>query len=310
MRSWRYMGSLRFGSRRFCLSWIGVGRFDGLIWVFLFIWFTRLFCGGVVFSSRGGFVFASISRYAIRGRLVFVSRVERIALVWRQMVVLTGIAGTQPTLTGGTVIASLIGTQDRDSTRGVFYESPPGVAEVPDQASTVFGAQQVQVNERSLRLLATALPLGARAEAYVRFPEGQRNLMGYRELRFWARGRGRKWWRRRRGGTPDPIGAPRRLPPPAGRGGWRPDRPWRRQSGRKSRQYAGTSRRGPAPASAGPVYTAPSGSVRFQRKVDGEGVWISVSSGSMKSYVPFESVNANVLSSGARMRRIPRPCAT
>ncbi len=106
---------------------------------------------------------------------------------------LEGIAGAQPTLTGGTVIASLIGTQDRDSTRGIFYDPPPGVAEVPDQASSVFGGQQVQVNERSLRLLATALPLGARAEAYFRFPEGQRNLMGYRELRMWARGRGRGW---------------------------------------------------------------------------------------------------------------------
>ncbi|HEX4934650.1 MAG TPA: cell surface protein SprA, partial [Gemmatimonadaceae bacterium] len=106
---------------------------------------------------------------------------------------LAGIAGTQPTLDGGTVIASLIGTQDRDSTRGVFYDSPPGVAEVPDQASSVFGAQQVQVNERSLRLLATALPVGARAEAFFRFPEGQRNLMGYRELRLWVRGRGRGW---------------------------------------------------------------------------------------------------------------------
>ncbi|MCC6928054.1 MAG: cell surface protein SprA [Gemmatimonadaceae bacterium] len=106
---------------------------------------------------------------------------------------LSGIAGTQPTLAGGTVIASLIGTQDRDSTRGIFYDSPPGVSEVPDQASSVFGAQQVQVNERSLRLLATALPLGSRAEAYFRFPEGQRNLMGYRELRMWVRGRGRGW---------------------------------------------------------------------------------------------------------------------
>lgn len=106
---------------------------------------------------------------------------------------LDGIAGAQPSLTGGTVIASLIGTQDRDSTRGIFYDPPPGVAEVPDQASSVFGGQQVQVNERSLRLLATALPRGARAEAYFRFPEGQRNLMGYRELRMWARGRGRGW---------------------------------------------------------------------------------------------------------------------
>ncbi|MEO6444194.1 MAG: cell surface protein SprA [Gemmatimonadaceae bacterium] len=105
---------------------------------------------------------------------------------------LQGIAGSRQSLRG-TVIATVIGTQDRDSTRGVFYEPPPGVAEVPDQASSVFGAQQIQVNERSLRLLATGLATGERAEAYFRFPEGQKNLMGYRELRLWARGRGSGW---------------------------------------------------------------------------------------------------------------------
>ena len=105
---------------------------------------------------------------------------------------LEGLAGTRQAL-GGTVVATVIGTQDRDSLRGVFYEPPPGVTEVPDQASSVLGAQQVQVNERSLRLLATSLARGSRAEAYFRFPEGQKNLMGYRELRLWARGRGSGW---------------------------------------------------------------------------------------------------------------------
>ena len=124
-----------------------------------------------------------------------VARLRVVGASWlkRSDRTIDGIAGAQPSLGGGTVIASLIGTQDRDSTRGVFYDPPPGVVEVPDQASSVFGGQQVQINERSLRLLATALPLGARAEAYFRFPEGQRNVMGYRELRLWARGRGRGW---------------------------------------------------------------------------------------------------------------------
>jgi len=124
-----------------------------------------------------------------------VSRLRVVGAPWLKRAdrVLDGMAGTQPSLGGGVVIASVIGTQDRDSTRGVFYEPPPGVIEAPDQVSGVFGSQQVQVNERSLRLLATSLPLGSRAEAFFRFPEGQKNLMGYRELRLWARGRGKGW---------------------------------------------------------------------------------------------------------------------
>ena len=34
---------------------------------------------------------------------------------------------------------------------------------------------------------------GERAEAFYRFPEGQRNFLGYRQLRVWARGRGSGW---------------------------------------------------------------------------------------------------------------------
>lgn len=105
---------------------------------------------------------------------------------------LSGVAGAENALTGD-VIATTIGTQDRDSTRGIFYESPPGVTDAPETAAGVFGSQQVQVNERSLRLMATRLGAGDRAEAFYRFPEGQRSLMGYRELRMWARGRGRGW---------------------------------------------------------------------------------------------------------------------
>ena len=107
---------------------------------------------------------------------------------------LRGAGGTESSL-AGTVVATTIGTQDRDSTRGIFYESPPGVSDQPEQASSVFGSQQFQVNERSLRLMATGLAVGERAEAFYRFPEGQRSLMGYRELRLWARGRGRGWGR-------------------------------------------------------------------------------------------------------------------
>src|SRR5439155_957236 len=49
-------------------------------------------------------------------------------------------------------------------------------------------------NERSLRLLATGLETGERAEAFTRFTtEGDKNFLKYRKLRAWARGRGPGW---------------------------------------------------------------------------------------------------------------------
>ncbi len=105
---------------------------------------------------------------------------------------LSGIAG-ETSSAGGFVIASSIGTQDRDTARNVFYEPPPGVTDEPETVGPVIGPSRVQVNERSLRLLAGNVARYARAEAYVRFPEGQRSVMTYRELRLWARGRGRGW---------------------------------------------------------------------------------------------------------------------
>ncbi len=103
-----------------------------------------------------------------------------------------GVGGTESAMTGR-VVATVIGTEDRDSTRGIFYEPPPGVVDQADDAGTQFGTQQVQVNERSMRILATDLKFGDRAEAFYRFPEGQRSVMGYRQLRVWARGRGNGW---------------------------------------------------------------------------------------------------------------------
>ncbi len=104
---------------------------------------------------------------------------------------LRGIAGER--VGQGTVIATVIGTADRDSLAGLIYESPPGVIDQPDQRQTGLEANRTQVNERSLRLLATDLGEYDRAEAYVRFPEGEKSFLGYRELRLWARGRNRGW---------------------------------------------------------------------------------------------------------------------
>ncbi len=135
-------------------------------------------------TAPGEFTLLPISRLRVAGG-AWLKRADR---------PLSGMAGEQPTPSGGGfVIVSSIGTQDRDTARSIFYEPPPGVSDEPENVGPVIGPSQVQVNERSLRLLAGGLARYARAEAYVRFPEGQRSVMTYRELRLWARGRGRGW---------------------------------------------------------------------------------------------------------------------
>src|SRR4029453_8487052 len=84
---------------------------------------------------------------------------------------------------------SIVSTEDQD----LKYQSPPGIA---DQVQTRGGDQQsggTQINERSLRILGEELRQGERAEAYLRFPAGPQNLLTYRTLRVWLRGRGAGW---------------------------------------------------------------------------------------------------------------------
>ena len=102
-----------------------------------------------------------------------------------------GIGGE--TAAGGTVAAGIIGTTDQDTSRRLVYVSPPGVTDQTDTKQQSFQAGLIQINEQSLRLLATQLPVYAHAEAYYRFPEGQKNFMGYKELRVWAKGRNDGW---------------------------------------------------------------------------------------------------------------------
>lgn len=99
---------------------------------------------------------------------------------------LRGIAGDQPG--AGTVQAGVIGTQDRNLSSGVSYESPPGVTDAPTSKTIALQTGRVQINERSLRLTSTSLQPLERAEAYFRFPDGEKNFMGYTEVRVWARG--------------------------------------------------------------------------------------------------------------------------
>jgi hypothetical protein len=124
-----------------------------------------------------------------------IARLRLVGSPWlkRSERVLSGIAGDSLATNGGFVIASVIGTNDRDTTNGVFYQSPPGVVEQLETQAGDLQSTRAQINERSLRLLAGDLPLYDRAEAYYRFPEGEKNFMGYKELRLWARGRNNGW---------------------------------------------------------------------------------------------------------------------
>jgi cell surface protein SprA len=97
-----------------------------------------------------------------------------------------GLAAEQPG--SGFVNAGVIGTQDKNLASGLSYESPPGVVDEPETKQSNLQTNRIQVNERSLRLTAGDLTRYDRAEAYYRFPEGEKNFMAYKELRLWARG--------------------------------------------------------------------------------------------------------------------------
>jgi len=87
----------------------------------------------------------------------------------------------------GEVVASTVSTENLE----LGYESPPGVrGQLNQKGSSGSGAQ---INERSLRIIARGIDVAQRAEAYFRFPSGAQNLLRYRELRAWVRGRGPGW---------------------------------------------------------------------------------------------------------------------
>lgn len=89
----------------------------------------------------------------------------------------------------GDVAVSSISTENIE----LGYRSPPGLGSTLNQVNTGAEGLGVQVNEKSLRIVARDLRPGERAEAYTRFASGPQNLLSYRELRVWARGRGEGW---------------------------------------------------------------------------------------------------------------------
>lgn len=119
------------------------------------------------------------------------ARVRLVGASWlkRTDTPIRGIAGERGVGTGE-VIASVVSTENRD----LGYAPPPGVFDQADRRDANLQLSATQINERSLRLLASGLETGQRAEAFTRFTtEGDKNFLKYRKLRAWARGRGPGW---------------------------------------------------------------------------------------------------------------------
>ncbi len=100
-----------------------------------------------------------------------------------------GLSGSSGALRGE-VAVSVITTEDSE----LGYESPPGVTDEGVRADQAVQIGVTQVNETALRVLATDLRVGERAEAFTRFAiDADRNFPEYNALRVWARGRGAGW---------------------------------------------------------------------------------------------------------------------
>ncbi len=90
----------------------------------------------------------------------------------------------------GQVSTSIVSTENRID---LGYESPPGIFDDVSRREGDRQDQGTQINEKSLRLVGNQVGLGERAEAYLRFTGGSQNLLTYRHLRVWFRGRGPGW---------------------------------------------------------------------------------------------------------------------
>lgn len=122
---------------------------------------------------------------------VALARMRLVGAPWLKRTA-TPIAGLSGTLAQphGDVSVSVVTTENRD----LGYTPPPGVFDVASQVGANLQLTSQQINETSLRVLASDLRVGERAEAYTQFADqADKNLLNYRTLRVWARGRGPGW---------------------------------------------------------------------------------------------------------------------
>jgi hypothetical protein len=98
---------------------------------------------------------------------------------------IVSLSGTATPLRGSVVVGT-VSTQDSVE---LGYTSPPGIGNATSTVTNSNTQLAQQINEKALRIQVTDLEPGERAEAYTRLPSGARNLLAYRELRVWMRGR-------------------------------------------------------------------------------------------------------------------------
>jgi hypothetical protein len=124
--------------------------------------------------------------------------VIRFALARMRLVGAPWIARAETPITGisgalgephGRVGVSSVSTENIE----LGYTSPPGLGSTLNQVGAGREGIGTQVNEKALRIVAQDLRPGERAEAFNRFISGPQNLLAYRQLRVWARGRGEGW---------------------------------------------------------------------------------------------------------------------
>ncbi len=91
----------------------------------------------------------------------------------------------------GSVAAATVSTENVE----LGYTPPPGAINSLNDKNAGSGQLTQQINEKSLRILATDLEVNERAETYLRFGAGPQSLLNYSQLRVWARGHGPGWER-------------------------------------------------------------------------------------------------------------------
>ncbi|HEU5359407.1 MAG TPA: hypothetical protein VFU45_09820, partial [Gemmatimonadales bacterium] len=116
------------------------------------------------------------------------ARMQFVGAPWirRAATPIQGLSGSVGLATGATDVG-VVSTDNQE----LGYTPPPGAVDQSNQIGVISGG--VQVNERALRIVATDLGPGQRAEAVGRFPAGPQNLLKYQTLRLWVRGRGAGW---------------------------------------------------------------------------------------------------------------------
>jgi hypothetical protein len=91
----------------------------------------------------------------------------------------SGLIGDDPG-SAGSVGVGPVSTVDQ------AYVSPPGITDVVAEKTDALRLSGVAINEQSLRLTFTDIPVGERVEVFRRFTQRPRDFLPYGRLRAWT----------------------------------------------------------------------------------------------------------------------------